>query len=264
MPSKPCLLSSEEFASLPAIPKWFRNNLQQPGRWVMNLDYLSQYGHAMVPLELTRLPSPTSSRSDNNFLRSKAPLSLFLEWTTKAEENTLDRLYLAQAPLSDLPKELQDDLPAPKFVRESGNGDIYDVNIWIGMPPTYTPLHRDPNPNLFIQLVGEKTVRLMEPAIGGEIFEASQQLLRQSNSSIFRGNEMMVGREKETLEGVVWDLPRDAESQKDGRASLSVRHQGGYEAHLKSSDGLFIPQGWWHSIKGVGDGITGSVNWWFR
>jgi hypothetical protein len=33
----------------------------------------------------------------------------------------------------------------------------------IGHPPTYTPLHRDPNPNIFVQLAGEKVVRLLAP-----------------------------------------------------------------------------------------------------
>lgn len=268
--SQPCLLSAEAFTALSAVRKWFRDSPQQPGRRELNLDYLSQHGHAMVPVELTRLSSSPSPKSEDSFFRSKAPLSLFLEWTTKAEETTLDRLYLAQAPLSDLPKGLRDDLPPPKFVTESGNGDIYEVNLWIGVPPTYTPLHRDPNPNIFVQLVGEKTVRLMEPAIGEKVFETCQKLLKQSNSSTFRGDEMMMGREKELLEAIVWERSSDLvmrfldERQMDDMARLTTGNRVGYGAHLKSGDGIFIPQGWWHSIKGVGQGITGSVNWWFR
>jgi len=33
---------------------------------------------------------------------------------------------------------------------------------------------------------------------------------------------------------------------------------------LEAGDGMFIPKGWWHSVKGVGKGIIGSANWWFR
>jgi len=33
---------------------------------------------------------------------------------------------------------------------------------------------------------------------------------------------------------------------------------------VSPGDALFIPKGWWHSIKSVGIGVTASVNWWFR
>jgi ribosomal protein L16 Arg81 hydroxylase len=43
--------------------------------------------------------------------------------------------------------------------------------------------------------------------------------------------------------------------------SVSADTEGsGYEAHLEAGDGLFIPKGWWHSIKGVGEGVTASVS----
>jgi hypothetical protein len=66
-----------------------------------------------------------------------------------------------------------------------------------------------------------------------------------------RGEEMMQGKEKEVLEDVVWNSRNDVSGEC-------------WEAELSSGDGLFIPKGWWHSIKGVGTGMTGSVNWWFR
>jgi len=39
---------------------------------------------------------------------------------------------------------------------------------------------------------------------------------------------------------------------------------GAWQTELDAGDALFIPKGWWHSVKGLGDGINGSVNWWFR
>lgn len=65
---------------------------------------------------------------------------------------------------------------------------------------------------------------------------------------------MMKGEEKRLLEDQVWN----------DTSVLDEASEGGYEAHVGRGDGLFIPKGWWHSVKGVGDGITGSVNWWFR
>lgn len=68
-----------------------------------------------------------------------------------------------------------------------------------------------------------------------------------------RGAEMMEGAERKVLEEAVWssgdDNPWWAQEM---------------ECEVGPGDGLFIPKGWWHSIKGVGEGITGSVNWWFR
>ncbi|KAL9119440.1 MAG: hypothetical protein Q9187_004010, partial [Circinaria calcarea] len=201
----------------------------------------------MVPLEFTRLPA-SSERTGNEFLRSKAPLSLFLEWTQKAESDTLDRLYLAQASFLDLPRAMVHDLPVPDFVTKAGKGDIYDTNLWIGVPPTYTPLHRDPNPNLFVQLVGRKIIRMVEPEKGLEIFAHVQRDLGNSGSASFRDEGMMKGQERRVFEDIIWD-----DSQ-----ILSEKMSTGYEVHLGSGDGLFIPNGWWHSIKGVGEGITGS------
>ena len=123
------------------------------------------------------------------------------------------------------------------------------------MAPTYTPLHRDPNPNLFVQLAGSKRVRLLEPAAGDAIYERVKLEVGQEGkegSKAFRGEEMMKGKESEVLEKAVW-----FGEQGDGV-------EGGFETEVRAGDGLFIPQGWWHSIKGIGKGVTGSVNWWFR
>ena len=167
------------------------------------------------------------------------------------------RLYLAQCQISDLPQPLQADLLTPDLVLKAGKGDIYDANIWIGLPPTYTPLHRDPNPNFFLQLAGTKIVRLFPPEVGSEIFGAVQAKLGRNGSAVFRGEEMMQGEEREMLANEVWG---------DGDSSqlcpgLQV---GGYEATVEQGKALFIPLGWWHSIRSVGTGTTASVNWWFR
>jgi len=146
---------------------------------------------------------------------------------------------------------MRDDLPTPEVVLKAGKGDVYDSSIWLGLAPTYTPLHRDPNPNLFVQSAGKKLVRLCRPETGRAIFAKVQEKIGGSASATMRGEEMMQGAEKRALEAEVWH---------DDTASRSAV----WEAELESGDAIFIPKGWWHSIKGVGDGMTGSVNWWFR
>ena len=84
----------------------------------------------------------------------------------------------------------------------------------------------------------------MEPHVGRAVYE---HVRARSGHANMRGEEMMVGEEMRRLEEAVW-------GDTDGEV--------GWEARLVSGDGLFIPMGWWHSVKGVGEGITGSVSRW--
>lgn len=133
---------------------------------------------------------------------------------------------------------------------EAGKGDVYDSSIWLGNSPTYTPLHRDPNPNLFVQLAGKKVVRLFPPHVGRSIFAKVQEQIGGSASETMRGEEMMQGAEKKALEVEVW---KSADGGEARNAAL--------EAEMGSGDGLFIPKGWWHSVKSFGEGMTGSVRY---
>ncbi|KAF2153091.1 Clavaminate synthase-like protein [Myriangium duriaei CBS 260.36] len=162
-------------------------------------------------------------------------------------------IYLAQASLSDLPEALRDDVPTPELVLKAGKGDIYDTSIWLGRAPTYTPLHKDPNPNLFVQLAGTKKVRMFGPQIGAAIFAHVQRSIGGNASAALRGEEMMQGKEREVLEEAVWNVTDQQPWMSDA-----------LECEVSAGDALFIPKGWWHSIKGIGSGMTGSVNWWFR
>ncbi len=255
IPSKPALLPTAYFIALPSIQKWFRTTQDEMGGVALDHSYLSKFGDAIVPLELTRLSTASAaSHDEDSFQRAEVPLHIFLEWAGSATSETPERLYLAQASFASLPEALKVDLPTPEIVTKSGTGDVYDTNIWMGIPPTYTPLHRDPNPNLFVQLAGRKVVRLLPPEMGDKVFAQVQSALGRSGSAAFRGEDMMKGDEKRLLEDRVWN----------DRPILGEPGEVGYEAHVGRGDGLFIPKGWWHSVKGVGDGITGSVNWWFR
>lgn len=64
---------------------------------------------------------------------------------------------------------------------------------------------------------------------------------------------MMEGPEFEALEKAIWN---NEEVEKTG-----LEH---FEAMVQPGDSLFIPKGWWHSVKSEGPKINMSVNWWFR
>ncbi|KAE9377132.1 Clavaminate synthase-like protein [Stipitochalara longipes BDJ] len=265
--------------SFPAAQKWFTHEPGFDSRSVLTLSeqYLSRFQDTILPYELTIDSNGKSleeyinwtqakdnerqelatylikllSESENRtFHRFHAPLSLFLQACRATPPHIpRPRLYIAQAQISDLPKALQDDLPTPRIAKEAGKGDIYDANIWMGIPPTYTPLHKDPNPNLFVQLASSKRVRLFEPSIGSKIFRDVQARIGQYGFASFRGEEMMEGPERDTLDEIVWG---------------NTGQREGYEATVSPGDALFIPKGWWHSINSMGSDVTASVNWWFR
>ena len=255
LPAKPALLPNAYFDSLPSIQKWFHSPQGESGGVSLNYLYLSNFSDVIVPLEFTRLSTAhAAKKNEDSFQRAEVPFYIFLEWTKSASLETSERLYLAQASFTSLPDALKTDLPTPEIVTKSGTGDVYDTNIWMGIPPTYTPLHRDPNPNLFVQLAGNKIVRILPPGMGENVFKKVQNALGRSESAAFRGDGMMKGEEKRLLEDQIWS----------DRLIAEEACEAGYEVYLEGGDGLFIPTGWWHSVKGVGDGITASVNWWFR
>lgn len=241
-------------ARIPAIKKWFRFD-SHTGKSHLNKSYMGQYGDFLVPVEMfgLLLPSDDITRQESAgecFQRGDWPFSKFLDLVEM--DGPIPTVYIAQHSITSLPPGLQKDLPVPDLVRDSGQGDLYDSSIWIGTVPTFTPLHKDPNPNLFVQMAGEKVVRMYEPSVGQSIFVEVQRRLNAARSASFRGEEMMHGKERSLLETLVWDA---VEPKIDKLA---------FEATLESGDCLFIPQGWWHSFKGHGLGINGSVNWWFR
>jgi len=228
------------------------NGLNASHRWVLNAKYFKEHEDVNLEMEATRL----GSNGSKEFTRNVAPLSLFTQWATThlgdplQHNNETTKLYIAQSALGDLPLELQVDVATPSLVQQLGKGDIYGSSLWMGIPPTSTPLHRDPNPNLFVQLVGRKRIRLMPPSYGDAVFAA----VKQGNGRI-RNEQMMVGEEGTALEDIVWQSAEMADSDAVGVM---------FEAVVDGGDGVFIPKGWWHAVKGEGEGINASVSNFFN
>jgi hypothetical protein len=249
-PQVPAHLPRQLETSIAAQQNWFnhdrgRNDADSAQPLSPKQDFWSNYRDLLVPLELT-----TDDGNGVTFLQTQAPLGILLQWMEQATPESGQRLYLAQCRLADLPHPLRKDVPTPEIVLKAGKGDVYDANLWMGLAPTYTPLHRDPNPNLFLQLAGKKVVKLFPPDAGASIFAQVQEKLGRNASGAFRGEEMMQGVERELLEWETWDR--------------NCNRKDEFEAIIDHGEALFIPLGWWHSIKGVGKGITASANWWFR
>ncbi|KAL0260822.1 hypothetical protein SLS55_004514 [Diplodia seriata] len=254
--NQPRLLPWSSFQNVVALFHWFKPADKKAKHHTLNTSSLRNFSQATVPLEYTG-PDPTNPAA-KVFRRFHAPLSVFLDYIENPPQDV--HIYLAQCSLNDLPRTMRKDLPIPKFLkaharRPKDEGkpaawDVYDSSLWIGLPPTCTPLHRDPNANCFFQMAGTKTVRLLPPEKGLELFQRVKKRIGEGEGDLsgkIRGEEMMMGKEKEELEREVWDAAYDPES-------------GGLEARLSRGEGLFIPEGWWHSVRGDGSTVTASVS----
>ena len=246
------MLPKGYFHDFPAISRWFLISENDPYDVALHHDYLKRFGHVIVAQEYSYFPelSRGAANVGSSFSRQELPLSYFLEWAKDGGVDERFRIYVAQTSVSALPSQMKDDLPIPDLVTKAGKGDVYDSSIWIGIPPTYTPLHYDPNPNILVQIAGKKTVRLLPPDAGHGVFVEVQRALGKMDSAKFRGEDMMTGEEGHLMEDLIWT------DKYHGSKLVSF----GFEAHLAQGDGIFIPKGWWHSVKGFGRGITASVS----
>ena len=235
-------------AQQPVAVSSFR--LPPPQTWVSSAKFPQlNHVHLRPHADTTFLPMELSSSSPTSFQRvPAAPLSLFLHYATLSlAERSSQRLYVAQAGLDLLPETLRADFPTPTFLGDARQRNVYSTSLWMGIGGSATPLHRDPNHNLLIQVAGRKVVRLLDKETGTSVLE---EVRRQAGKvdgrpDRLRGEEMMRD-EKVGLERAIWE---------DTHPNVT-----GWEAALEPGDGLLIPQGWHHAVRGVGEGINISVS----
>ncbi|KAL2156964.1 hypothetical protein VTH06DRAFT_1376 [Thermothelomyces fergusii] len=205
-----------------------------------------------------------NGRLRRDFLQFSAPLALFdavLRYNQSKPEGRkpVGRLYIAQMPLTDLPPRLRADVATPELLAGPPTAeapqvcDIYSSSLWLGLQPTFTPWHCDPNDNLFCQLVGAKTVRLAPPEAGEQLFRrVTAELGKPGASATIRDEGMMNGAERRAWREAVWGPA----------APRSI-----LETTVRARDMLLVPRGWWHSVESTGGqkgDLNASVNWWFR
>ncbi|KAM0755205.1 Clavaminate synthase-like protein [Meredithblackwellia eburnea MCA 4105] len=177
-------------------------------------------------------------------------------------------MYLAQHDLFRQFPELLDGVLVPDLVYLSPSGEEeedyqgpnteegYSLNAWFGPKGTVSPAHTDPFYNCYAQVVGTKWIWVAPPSVGpfmstyGLPASPSSQTNEQgeSTSSMYMTNTARID---------VTDPSQFRRFPEFEREVVPVAMQ----AVLEEGDLLYMPPGWWHSMKSLE--VSFSVSIWF-
>ncbi|SCV73162.1 BQ2448_7087 [Microbotryum intermedium] len=194
--------------------------------------------------------------------------------------------YLAQHDIFRQIPELRNDILIPDLVFSSPpehspdfaeyaapkNDDGYVLNAWLGPKAAFSPAHTDPYYNCYAQIVGSKWIWVAPPSCSSAMsaFGLSSSAPTTSTDNLNLNDEPASGGEHE-----------DEDEQKTNHSHLltntsrvDVSSPDTYDqafkeqvvpfakqAVLRTGDVLFLPPGWWHSLKGLEPSFSVSI--WF-
>lgn len=153
--------------------------------------------------------------------------------------------YVAQQDLlSQIPTwsaQLQPPLP---HIKQLANSQYWRRNYWIGPRDTFTPIHRDPYHNLFVQVVGSKRVHIFPPSVSDHLYISQDSV--QKNTSLVPSEDFL--------------LDHGGRGEYPG-LEKAIHHPQSRSVVLRPGDGLYIPRGWFHCVRSLSTSV--SVNdWW--
>lgn len=194
-------------------------------RWKDWSFFTEKFGHRLVPVEMGR------SYLDDDWTMNTMPFGKLIHniCNNSTEDGTGKTLYLAQHDIFGQIPELLSDFDDPVFV-ELGE-DIVIKNIWFGPPGTKTPLHNDPQDNIFAQVVGAKRFFFVDPKNSAKL-PIKTELSSSHNTSDFDISDLNC------------ILPYEV-----------------YVTDVSPGDLLFIPRGWWHLVIGLTPSV--SISFWY-
>ena len=150
------------------------------------------------------------------------PFRSFLRRHVLGDSDTVG--YLAQTQLLEQVPDLMRDLAIPDYCAMGATSSVPTINVWLGPAGTTSPLHTDPQQNIFVQVVGSKAI-LLHPPSENDCLYPTEGLM--SNTSQI---------DAETPDFEHFPRYRDAK---------------GFLAIVEAGDALFIPKGTWHYVRGL-------------
>lgn len=164
----------------------------------------------------------------HDFEQQVLPFAAFLELAL--EPAPTRPAYMAHTPLLRMVPRLLDDVVQPACVPSHA-----EANAWFGPAGTVTPLHHDPQDNVFVQVVGSKVVLL---------HDASQTPLLYAQT-----------------EGELTNTSRVDAGAPDVAAHPLYRDAVGRVAVLRAGDALYVPRGTWHYVTSLE--ASWSISFWW-
>ncbi|KAJ4487523.1 Clavaminate synthase-like protein [Lentinula aciculospora] len=182
-------------------------------------------------------------------------------------------LYLAQHNLFMQFPDLRRDIVIPDYVyscpqppsdypqyKPPGNDEQLVINGWLGPRGTISPAHTDPYFNIYVQIVGRKTIWLAPPYVSEYMYAFDKndvQAHDSSNPASNKANPLT----SNTSRVDVFTTVKDDDSPRRFPAFWTNVVPHAISTTLEPGDLLFIPPGWWHAMRA--DETSFSVSMWF-
>ncbi|CAO1612833.1 unnamed protein product [Parajaminaea phylloscopi] len=238
----------------PAVLSW--SQIDDKGRETLAGLRNEQTEPLLVQVEVGRRSRGYLDAEPGSWQQLTMPFGLFMDafiaGSIPRQDSTSQNLigYVAQQDLLSQCPLLDAACPALPHTRVGPKGDReqWRSNVWIGPSDTFTPLHRDPYENLFVQVVGRKRVHLFPPS-------AAPHLYLRTNGS--QQNTSVVPTERYLLR--TGDREREADFPALNQAADDP---GACHVTLEAGDALYIPRGWLHCVASLS--TSASVNFWWR
>ncbi|KIL69641.1 hypothetical protein M378DRAFT_68924 [Amanita muscaria Koide BX008] len=182
-----------------------------------------------------------------------------LDFVDQPCSNGTKTMYLAQHNIFMQFPVLHADIMVPDYVYADlsnsnhvapENDEGLVTNAWLGPRGTISPAHTDPYYNMYVQLVGCKTVWLAPPDISSWMYPCTQLAPPEPDSKPEMSNTTRVD---------VFGKRTINENQFPDFWKEVVPRAMSYT--LSAGDLLYIPAGWWHSMRSEETSI--SVSMWF-
>jgi len=185
---------------------------------------------------------------------------------------------MAQHDLSSQFPSLQRDYTLPDYVytspppprlwpqyRPSASSDGVSTNLWIGPAGTVSPPHFDPYYNCFVQAVGYKEVWVAPPhCCPHKAKTPSLEASTQGRESTALAAESGASANATPLASITESLMANTASFDvfDTVEAISAsKRAAALQSSLGPGDLLFLPPGWWHSLRSLTRSF--SVSMWF-